>query len=461
MHNAFLAIAIIVASKNFEVLDIADLKIEKTTEIVEESDAIPNIMDKDFMSGQEGSDISDIIDDVEDYDLPDDDLEILDIDIEEDFAEIKEESKQKKEDPQTKTKEDKEVEEIGYTDKKERDATEQKPAVKEEKEKLKLNKKEEKDLKLKQAISIIEDKDDVEQVKTTKETSDKEEKKKAVQPKLVEKTKESDKKVEEEPKKQQVAQTQEKKEVAKKESKILTSVEQKKIETKKEEYEEDEEFRIYLTEEEKLDLQLNEEEVVNIPLVRPRKKVMRVFVNKDVPEELIAEKRSYDNRHIPVIMNNIDIQNMAKEAIKNNNLEKLRAIVEEFKNPDLGIKEYKTVLNYSTMLKRHRIMTYLIYRGADINLHTPIFSSIKNGDIKGLKLLLERNVKVNVRDTLYKTPLMIAIEKRNTKMALLLVKYGADFRMTNRRGEDSLTLARRFRMIEVEAELLRQNKRLQ
>jgi len=101
-------------------------------------------------------------------------------------------------------------------------------------------------------------------------------------------------------------------------------------------------------------------------------------------------------------------------------------------------------------------MNYLIYNGADINLETPIFSSVENGDIRGLRILLERNANVNVENNLQKTPLMVALEKRNEKMALLLLKYGASGDIANRNGESALDLARRFKMIKVEAELLKQ-----
>jgi len=473
MHNAFLAIAIIISSKNFKILEIKDLKNSEVGQTIESENTIPDIMDKDFMSEKEGETISKILGDIEDFEIVGGELANLDVESDNDFAELIVETTPKK------TEKVGEVEEVAkitdsVTPQNEKETKiakisnvdiplETQKVVKIEDSKIIVKKESpmivvEKETKLPESNKIKSNKDKlqkavivIEEKKVPIESNQvKEATKEVAQVKKVEIPKETTKSFE----KVKTVNKQDKQNSLKTEKSKI-----EKIADTKKGYTEDTEFKAYLTAEEIMDLKLNEEEKKSdIPLIRPRKKIRHTFINKDVPPELISEKRSYDNRHVPVIMNNEDIQNMAKEAINNNDLEKLRAIVEEFKNPDLSLNDYKTILNYATSLKRHRIMTYLIYNGADINLYSPVFASIENGDIKGLRILLERNVNINIKDSFHKTLLMIAIEKRNNKIALLLIKYGADGSATNRKGENSIDIARRFKMIEVEAELLRLNK---
>ncbi|HRE33105.1 MAG TPA: ankyrin repeat domain-containing protein, partial [Candidatus Berkiella sp.] len=71
-----------------------------------------------------------------------------------------------------------------------------------------------------------------------------------------------------------------------------------------------------------------------------------------------------------------------------------------------------------------------------------LYKAVKHGHVELTKLLLEKSVDANsVEDTYNQTPLMIAAELGNLKIASLLLQYGADTNITNASGYDAKAIA--------------------
>lgn len=414
MHYAFLSLAILLSQDNIRVLKKEDLKsnqvIARTTE---DSDLIPDIIDEDFMSEKE------IVQEAPDEKTAKDELEIK----EEDFAEIKTEEELKEEE---KKKPETIVEKI--TDK-------TKEVVDKAKETVTEEKKEEKE-EVKSDIIVLSDVEQEKDSKGKSEVTEKEEDAGEVGAQI------SSEKVEEKVQKSDATKEEKIPMIKSPETEKMTNLQQ--LSPTEEEYKEEQEYIDYLTEEEKLDLKLEEKEQIDIPVVYPKKKKSYGFTNEDVPEELMSNERSKDNRHIPTVIKHSDVQNMAQKAIEDNDIEKLRAIVRELRDPNLKLNNNRTVLNYATYLKRYNIMYYLLHSGADPNLEAPIHIAVNKNDTKALEMLLERNANPDLKDSLYKTPLMIAIEKGYNTAALILIDYNADVTIANRNGETALGTAIRY-----------------
>jgi hypothetical protein len=486
MYNVFLAVALTIIPQDFKVLGMKDLKNDITTQTIKTEKEIPDITDQSFMAESETFDMANIIMTTDISSSLSDELINLDINEGRNFADIEDEKFLESIDT-------KELDEAILTPTFDEVLNQSQQVEKQTEIDMSLDieptqigeieesfeivdnflpdfletKKEE---LIKQPMPI-EPADLVKEKKLEEKTVETKIKKPVEMPSIkailvdTPKAIETAKKIEE-PKVDPARVKKEAKKEAEKEVQTPTKVETDKefklpkiaqIAQTKQEYEKSDGIKAYLTQEEILDLKLGQKQQINAPTIRPRSKERRDFATNDVPPELLSDKRSLDNRHIPIVMNNKEIQNMAKIAIQEDNLDRIRAIVENARNPDLALDDYKTILNYAAMLKRHRIMMYLIYNGADINLNTPIFSSIENGDIQGLSVLLERNANVNVKNDLHQTPLMLAMQKRNEKIALLLFKYGADGNEVDYNNENCLQLARRYKMIKVEAVLLNKN----
>jgi len=215
-------------------------------------------------------------------------------------------------------------------------------------------------------------------------------------------------------------------------------------------YIEDENYEYYLTEDEKLDLQLDieEDEEINRKIV-PYKKVKHDFKNTNIPQELLAQKRELDNRHIPQVITYGQFKHIAQKAIEDDDLAVFRSVVQELGDYDLVLNNTSTGLCYATALARHDIMSFLIYNGANVNLKnknlkSPLHIAVNSGSLKSVKILLERSANINTADILHRTPLMLAIEEDYTEIAILLIRNNADIDLINRRGERAMDLAKKL-----------------
>lgn len=211
-------------------------------------------------------------------------------------------------------------------------------------------------------------------------------------------------------------------------------------------YDEEEEYKKFL--EEKNDSALVKPEKIFIPNIVPRKKEIISYKNKDVPEELL-EARSFQNRHIPLIMQDKDRQAMLEKIIEYGMMTEFRAFMNDLRDSNMIMSNQYSLLTYATKNKQYDIMKYLIHIGADVNkrddrLDTPLNIAVQNNDMNAVRILINANANPNMADILKRTPLIYSIEKNQEAMGVYLIENGADVNITNGVGEGTLAMSIRL-----------------
>lgn len=86
-----------------------------------------------------------------------------------------------------------------------------------------------------------------------------------------------------------------------------------------------------------------------------------------------------------------------------------------------------------------------LLKESDIDLqtchsNTALMFSAEHGDAEIVKILLENNAKLDIKDDMGCTALHLACIKNNEDIIFIFHKYGADFTLKNNKGESSLDL---------------------
>lgn len=187
----------------------------------------------------------------------------------------------------------------------------------------------------------------------------------------------------------------------------------------------------------------NKEE--DIPVLKTVEKNIINFDTTDIPSELLAYKRSEENRHIPSIMSVKDLQYIALKAIEYDNLPVLRGIIEETKDPDFLVGKNRTLLNVAIENNKYSLARYLIYGGASINrvdnkLNNPLHIAIINYNIDIATLLIENNINIDAQNIDGNTPLILSILTNQDKLTIRLLKSGANVKLKNKNGDDAMDI---------------------
>jgi ankyrin repeat protein len=91
----------------------------------------------------------------------------------------------------------------------------------------------------------------------------------------------------------------------------------------------------------------------------------------------------------------------------------------------------QTALHIVTQRRDLTWMSYLIGKGANVNMRdtqgvTPLQLASNLGFIEGIELLVESKARIDDPNDAGETPLISAVHRRNTAMARILLKAGAD-----------------------------------
>ncbi|HSQ97407.1 MAG TPA: ankyrin repeat domain-containing protein [Rickettsiales bacterium] len=222
-------------------------------------------------------------------------------------------------------------------------------------------------------------------------------------------------------------------------------------------YQENEDFERFLKNKELKDL-TNPEKIL-IPSITPQKKELSTYNTQKVPQELL-EARSFQNRHIPTIIQNKEKQKIIEKIIEYGMLDELKAFMKEnLKDANVVMDNQYTLLTYATKYRQYDIMKYLIRKGADVNkrddrLDTPLIITVRNNDLKGVELLTDFNANLDKIDIIKRTPLIIAIEKNYDDIAIYLIDNGANIDVKNGIGEGILAMSVRLGRINVREKIL-------
>ena len=134
------------------------------------------------------------------------------------------------------------------------------------------------------------------------------------------------------------------------------------------------------------------------------------------------------------------------DAILNANLERVRLLVEQGADKDMGDSYGQTPLYYASNEGRLDVVLYLVEQGASldkVDKHgwTPLFGAIYGGHLEVARYLLEQGANRDKVDKKGMTPLHHAADYGRLEIAMLLMSYGADLNARTNEGNSPIDLA--------------------
>jgi len=185
-----------------------------------------------------------------------------------------------------------------------------------------------------------------------------------------------------------------------------------------------------------------------------------------------------------------DPAKMLDIAVKNNDIEKVRKLLDEGVSAEPKSKKGWTPLTIAVVRNKPEIADLLLERGADINtknksqtlLHlvarygkndmleyllkkglnfnkrdwlswTPLMWASLLGKNDMVKTLTDWGADVNIKDVDHNTPLILAVWRGHTETARLLISLNADINAVNKNGLNAAGLAKKHDFDELAKEL--------
>ena len=122
--------------------------------------------------------------------------------------------------------------------------------------------------------------------------------------------------------------------------------------------------------------------------------------------------------------------------------------------------EGETPLCFASMIGNLDMVKFFIETNTDINkpdgvfLQTPLMEAVSQGHLEIVKYLLKNRANVDQQDRYLETALHKAIRYNESKIATLLINYGANEKLTNVSGQTPLDLGRIIYKIPVKREFI-------
>lgn len=236
------------------------------------------------------------------------------------------------------------------------------------------------------------------------------------------------------------------------------------------EYKEDEDYTNFLTQQnqtEKTITTSSNEDIMDyndkFAKIVPVKKTIIDFKTKNIPSELLAS-RSFQNRHIPKIIQNDEKEEILENIIKNGMMQEFMAFIRDMEDINMNLKNQYNLITLVTKYKQYEMMKYLIHNGVDINrrdarLNNPLIIAVQNNDLEAVKILNSANANLNIVDILKRTPLIYTIENGQEDIGVFLVENGANIDVKNGLGEGTLSMAERFKRYKIRNAIMERLKK--
>ncbi|MCK4651018.1 ankyrin repeat domain-containing protein [Candidatus Babeliales bacterium] len=139
------------------------------------------------------------------------------------------------------------------------------------------------------------------------------------------------------------------------------------------------------------------------------------------------------------------------QAVKRNDIDGVKKLLEEGVNPDLRDKENDNALNWAAYLGNLEVVKEIMASISDDNIefidsigkygHTPLMDAIRKNYVDVSLFLLKKRAEVNIKDNYGWTALHHAVVKGHSKIILALIKRDANIGAKTNNSQTPLILA--------------------
>ncbi len=135
------------------------------------------------------------------------------------------------------------------------------------------------------------------------------------------------------------------------------------------------------------------------------------------------------------------------DAIKNNDLETIKNIINDIRDVNVTNREKDTLLCYAARIGHSHIISYLISNGADINSRsgydtlTPLLIAVKQDKRTITRMLLQSGANKNMADDEGKTALHYGVELKNADIVNILLDFRVDINAVSKKRVTPLHIA--------------------
>lgn len=202
---------------------------------------------------------------------------------------------------------------------------------------------------------------------------------------------------------------------------------------------------------------LNKED--DIPILYASEKDIIDYNTTEIPNEILDYKRTEENSHIPNIISDYDMRNIAKKAVLENNFAVFRGVIEQIGDPDYMVDNTRSAFVFCIENDSYPLVKYLIYNGVSINRiddegNTPLHVAVSRKNIDLIKLLIESGADFDIQNNEGNTPLMLALDEGFDNIVLFLMKIGASVELKNKNGETPYSLAIKYKKRRIQQHIM-------
>ena len=132
-------------------------------------------------------------------------------------------------------------------------------------------------------------------------------------------------------------------------------------------------------------------------------------------------------------------------AIKKNKFEFVKILVEHGAHIHYINNEHNALM-YACLFKRTEICSYLILKGADVNIESQsgwsaLLIAVNKNELNIVRLLIANDAHINHQNKFGTTPLMVASQRNHTSLIRELLQLGANPDLVNNEGNTAGTLS--------------------
>lgn len=157
-------------------------------------------------------------------------------------------------------------------------------------------------------------------------------------------------------------------------------------------------------------------------------KKINQFLSTNFKTTYLPGEVYFDNNHIAKPLYIGQLKNLMFQAISRNDIDAVRAILDNFNLLHIKNKNGYTLMSYAILHQKNDIAEILLYRGTYINEpndlgETPLIIAVRSNNFPMIRFLLKNGADPNLKDKFNKTPIDYAICSKNNEVIELLNNY--------------------------------------